>query len=528
MVLADLGKSINQALSSVTRATGDVDENTLDAMLNEISMALLKHDVGLAQVAKLKTNIKKKVNIKETPPQNRKRVVQKAVFDELCALVDTQQEVWKPKKGRSNVIMLVGLQGAGKTTTCTKLAVYFQRRGFKTGLVCADTFRAGAFDQLKQNATKAKVPFYGSYTEPDPVVISKQGVDKFKKDMFDLIIVDTSGRHRQEQDLFDEMVQIGDAVKPDHTLMVLDASIGQAAQLQASAFKDAADFGAIVLTKMDGHAKGGGAISAVAATKTPIAFIGTGEHIHDFETFSPQQFISKLLGIGDIQGLMEHVQTLKLDQKDTIKNLQAGIFTLRDLRTQMENVMKLGPLSKVASMIPGMAQFADQLGGEDSNRRLKAMVYIMDSMTKKELDSDGQIFRDEPTRVVRVAKGSGTAVREVEEVLAQQKMMSGMAKKMGGKDGLMSRMKAMQGGKGDAQMEQMRRRMAQMGGGQGGMPDMSQMASMLGGGGGGMPDMSQLAGMFGNGGMPSMGDMMNMVNSNPQLQSMMRQFGGGR
>lgn len=198
-----------------------------------------------------------------------------------------QQEPFRPKKGRSNVIMFVGLQGAGKTTTCTKLASYYHRRGFKTGLVCADTFRAGAFDQLKQNATKAKIPYYGSYTEMDPVKVSKEGVDKFKKEKFEVIIVDTSGRHRQEDALFQEMVEIGQAVKPNQTIMVLDASIGQAAEAQSKAFKESSNFGAIILTKMDGHAKGGGAISAVAATKTPIVFIGTGEHINDLEPFFP-------------------------------------------------------------------------------------------------------------------------------------------------------------------------------------------------------------------------------------------------
>jgi signal recognition particle subunit SRP54 len=233
-----------------------------------------------------------------------------AVYDELVSLVDptssastapspastsrsgraaaatADSTVWKPKKGQPNVIMFVGLQGSGKTTSCTKvsflhffsqrpigslmkcracvaqLAVHYQRRGFKTALVCADTFRAGAFDQLKQNATKARVPFYGSYTETDPVVISSQGVAKFKAERFEVIIVDTSGRHRQEAELFEEMRQISREVKPGLTIMVLDASIGQAAESQSKAFKDAADFGAIIVTKMDGHAKGGGAISA--------------------------------------------------------------------------------------------------------------------------------------------------------------------------------------------------------------------------------------------------------------------------
>ena len=163
-------------------------------------------------------------------------------------------------------------------------------------MVCADTFRAGAFDQLKQNATKAKIPFYGSYTETDPVALAMEGVSKFKKEGFDLIFVDTSGRHKQETELFQEMTLIYQNVTPDSVIFVMDGTIGQAADGQARAFKDAVKIGSIVITKLDGHAKGGGALSAVAATGSPIVFIGTGEHIHDLEVFRPKQFIGKMLG----------------------------------------------------------------------------------------------------------------------------------------------------------------------------------------------------------------------------------------
>ncbi|KAK9321194.1 SRP54-type protein [Lipomyces orientalis] len=438
MVLADLGRRINAAMSDLTRSNV-VDEKALDSMLKEICMALLESDVNVKLVSTLRANIKKQINLKDQAPGvNKRRLVQKTVFDELCALVDCQSEngdapAFKPKKGRSNVIMFVGLQGSGKTTSCTKLALWYQRRGFKVGLVCADTFRAGAFDQLKQNATKAKVPYYGSYTETDPVAVAAAGVARFKSEKFDIIIVDTSGRHRQEQELFAEMVQISQAVKPDQTIMVLDASIGQAAESQSKAFKESSDFGAIILTKMDGHAKGGGAISAVAATRTPIVFIGTGEHIHDLEPFTPTQFISKLLGMGDIRGLVDHVKHMNLDQKETMKHIEQGIFTIRDLRDQLSNIMKMGPLSKMAGMIPGMSQVMGEVGEEESSKRLKRMMYIMDSMTEKELDSDGKIFVSEPTRLTRVAKGSGTSVREVEDVLSQQRTMARMVKQVGGK-----------------------------------------------------------------------------------------------
>lgn len=515
MVLADLGRRINGAISDLT-SSNVVDEAALDSLLKEVSLALLESDVNVHLVSRLRNNVKAKVNFKdETPGANRKRMIQKALYDELTGLVDGKQEPFRPKKGKSNVIMFVGLQGAGKTTTCTKLAAYYQRRGFKTGLVCADTFRAGAFDQLKQNATKAKIPFYGSYTEMDPVKVSKEGVDKFKKERFEVIIVDTSGRHRQEDALFQEMIEIGQAVKPHQTIMVLDASIGQAAEAQSKAFKESSNFGAIILTKMDGHAKGGGAISAVAATQTPIVFIGTGEHINDLELFSPKSFISQLLGIGDLEGFLDHVQGLQLDNKNTMKNLQQGIFTLRDLRDQVSNLTKMGPLSKIAGMMPGMGQLASSLGEDESKDRVKAIVCILDSMTRGELDSDGQVFKEQPGRVLRVARGSGRSVREVEDVLQQQQMMAKMAKNLGGKNGLLNMAQnpaaAMRN---NPQLAAAQRRMAQMMGGAGGAPGA--------GGAGGMPDMGALANMMGGGGgMPDMAAMMR----NPAIQNMMKQFG---
>ncbi|KAL1839103.1 hypothetical protein VTJ49DRAFT_1871 [Mycothermus thermophilus] len=510
MVLQDLGRRINAAVSDLTRAP-NLDEKAFDAMLKEICSALLEADVNVRLVGQLRKSIRSTVNFKELPPAvNKKRLIQKAVFDELVRLVDPHAEPFKPKKGKANVIMFVGLQGAGKTTTCTKLARHYQSRGFRTGLVCADTFRAGAFDQLKQNATKAKIPYYGSLTETDPAVVAREGVDKFKKERFEVIIVDTSGRHRQESALFQEMKDIQAAIKPDETIMVLDASIGQQAEAQAKAFKEAADFGAIIITKTDGHAAGGGAISAVAATHTPIVFIGTGEHMLDLERFVPRNFISKLLGMGDMAGLVEHVQSLKLDQKETIKHITEGIFTVRDLRDQLQNIMKMGPLSKMAGMIPGMSHMMQGMDDEEGSLKLKRMIYICDSMTDKELDSDGKIFIEQPSRMVRVARGSGTTVREVEDLLTQQRMMAGMAKKMGGSMKNMQRAQsAMAGGNKAQQLAAMQKRLQSMGGaGAGGMPDMANLLKMFGGGDG-MPGlggmdmnamMKQMKYVFENGG----------------------------
>jgi signal recognition particle subunit SRP54 len=221
----------------------------------------------------------------------------------------------------------------GKTTTVAKYAFYHAKKGFKVAMVCADTFRAGAFDQLKQNATKLRIPFYGSYTTADPVEIAKAGVEKFRAAKYELILVDTSGRHKQQSALLDEMGEIAVAIQPiAQTVLVVDGTQGQAVYDQAAAFHAASAVGAVIVTKLDGHAVGGGALSAVAATDAPVVFTGTGEHFDDLEVFAPDRFVSKLLGFGDLKGLME---AMKTDDK-TMERMQKGEFTLRDMYNQFE------------------------------------------------------------------------------------------------------------------------------------------------------------------------------------------------
>ncbi|PJF18359.1 Signal recognition particle 54 kDa protein [Paramicrosporidium saccamoebae] len=420
MVLTDLGRSINRALGSLLQNDSAIDEKALVAMF-------LLSDVNVRLVQNLRKNVKESVNIKELP----------SVIDELCRLVDPGVAPYKPKKGTANVFMFVGLQGSGKTTTCCKLATYYLRKGWKVGLVCADTFRAGAFDQLKQNAARSKIPFYGSYSEADPVTIVKEGLEKFRAEKYEIIIIDTSGRHKQEAALFDEMQEIAAVSNPDNILFVMDGSIGQSADPQARAFKDAVNVGSVVITKMDGHAKGGGALSAVAATGSPIMFIGTGEHMHDLEPFSVRPFISKMLGMGDLQGLVETVKDLKLDQNtDLMKKLEAGIFTLRDMYDQLGMIMQMGPISKVMGMMPGFNSDMFQGSEGDMTGRLRKCMTIMDSMTDKELDSDGKIFSSQPTRSIRVARGSGSLPDDVAMLLTQHKKFAQFVKKMGGNKGL--------------------------------------------------------------------------------------------
>eukprot|EP00040_Diaphanoeca_grandis_P005720 m.34205 g.34205 ORF g.34205 m.34205 type:complete len:533 (+) comp16945_c0_seq1:226-1824(+) len=442
MVLADLGRSITQAVQKMS-SSPVFDEEVLKEMLKTISRALLMSDVNIKLIKQLCDNIKKLIDFEEMAAGlNKRRIIQRAVFQELCNLVEANKEPYKPVKGKPNVIMFVGLQGSGKTTTCSKLAYYYKRKNWKACLICADTFRAGAYDQIKQNAVKAGIPFYGSYSEHDPAVIAAEGVEKFKKEKFDIIIVDTSGRHKQEDALFEEMLEVANAVNPHQIIFVMDASIGQACEAQAKAFSDTVDIGAVIVTKLDGHAKGGGALSAVAATGSPIVFIGTGEHIHDLEPFQSQPFVKKLLGMGDVMGLIEKVNELGLDDnEELLGKIKHGQFSLRDMYEQFINIQKLGPFGQIMNMIPGLGgDVIGKAGEEESAKRLKRCTTIMDSMHSSELDSDNPIklFKAQPSRMYRVARGAGVQPRDVDDLLQQHNKFGALVKKMGGMKNLFS------------------------------------------------------------------------------------------
>ena len=299
------------------------------------------------------------------------------------------------------------------------------------------------------------------------------------------------------------MQLISEAAQPDSIIFVMDGSIGQAAEGQAHAFKETVSVGSIILTKMDGAGKGGGALSAIAATGAPIAFIGTGEHMHDFEPFQAQSFIGKLLGMGDVSGLMEKfndvaAMTSKEKTTEMAKRLEQGIFTLGDLKEQMQMMVNLGPMSKVLSMIPGMSGMMGGLGNgggdEDISKKMKSFVTCLDSLSRSELASDGKSLT-EPSRIKRITRGSGCKDEVILELMQHYRKFAQMIKKMGGNGGFMKNMMSAMGGGGPAgtrgnpqmmqQMQQMQNSMAGMGGSPGGMGggfDFSQMMSAMGGG----------------------------------------------
>ncbi|CAE8588007.1 unnamed protein product, partial [Polarella glacialis] len=411
MVLGDLGSKITASFRKLNTAP-IIDDELLDEVLKEIAAALLQADVNVKFVSELRNNVKKIVLMEsDASGVNKRKLIQKAVIEELTRLLSSDKKPYKLEKGKCNIIMFVGLQGSGKTTTCTKYAHYYNRKGWKTALVCADTFRAGAFDQLKQNASKVRIPFYGDYNETDPVKIAEEGVELFRKEKYDLIIVDTSGRHKQEQALFDEMQQVAEVVQPDDIIFIMDSHIGQACYEQAKAFRECVSIGSVIITKLDGHAKGGGALSAVSATNSPIIFLGTGEHFDEFQTFEAQSFVSRLLGMGDLKGLFQTItEVMPLDkQPELLKKISAGKFSLRDLYEQFQNLQKMGPMGQIMQMIPGMSQMMPAGAEKEGVKRIKRFMVMMDSMTDDELDCNVQIS---DSRKMRTARGAGASIPE--------------------------------------------------------------------------------------------------------------------
>ncbi|MBD3205451.1 signal recognition particle protein [Candidatus Bathyarchaeota archaeon] len=428
MVLEKLGSNLYNAIQKVMKAPV-VDEALVKELIRDFQRALLQADVNVQLVMELSKNIETRALEEDLPPGiSRREHLVKVIYDELTNFVGEKPQELKIQPGRQNVLMMVGIQGSGKTTHSAKLARYFQKRGFKVGLICADTFRPGAYNQLKMLAESINVDFYGETDAKNPVQLARRGVEHFKD--HEVIILDTSGRHKEEEGLIREMQEIDRAVDPKEIILVLDGTIGQQAAAQASAFKEATDVGSIIVSKLDGTARGGGALSGVAATGAPIKFIGTGEKVEDLEPFIPGRFIGRLLGMGDIEGLVEKVREAEapVSEKDVMAML-SGKFSLQDMYNQFEAMQNMGPLQKVLSMIPGFSYQLPTEELEDAQERLEKWKVIIQSMTSEEKEDPKVLNR---SRIQRVARGSGTDEREVRELIKQYNTMRKMLKQMKG------------------------------------------------------------------------------------------------
>ena len=436
MVLEKLGSSLYDAIRKVIRAPV-VDAELIKELIRDFQRALLQADVNVQLVMELSQVIEKRALDEELPPGiSRREHVVKVVYDALTAFVGEKPVPLEIRPGRQNVLMLIGIQGSGKTTHAAKLARYFQKRGLKPAVICADTFRPGAYNQLQQLAESINVDFYGEPDSKDPVNVAKNGVKKFSD--YEVVILDTSGRHKEEKSLIVEMQQIARSIKPQEIILVLDGTIGQQASAQASAFNEATDVGSIIVAKLDGSARGGGALSGVAATGAPIKFIGTGEKIEDMEQFVPGRFIGRLLGMGDIESLVAKVKEAEVEvsEKD-INALLSGKFTLTDMYQQLEAMRKMGPLQKVLQMVPGFSYQLPDADLDMAEERMDRFKYIIDSMTPEERDNPKVI---NASRTRRIARGSGTEEREVRELIKQYNATRKMLRQLKGRRRSLRRM----------------------------------------------------------------------------------------
>ena len=412
MVLDKLGNSLQSAIKKIAGG-GRIDKRAVDELVKDIQRALLQSDVNVKQVMELSKRIRERA-LDEKPPAGRgaREHVISIVYDELVHLIGEGTPLALSKQ----TIMMVGLQGGGKTTTTAKLARYFQRKGLKPAVVCADTDRPGAYDQLQTLCDRLNIAFYGERTD-DPIGIVERGLRELKE--YDVKIIDTAGRHSLEHDLIEQMEKIHAISKPDQKLLVLDGAIGQQALDQARMFHDAIGVTGVIITKLDGTAKGGGALSAVSETGAPIAFIGVGENIEDLEKFETDRFISQLLGMGDIKTLIERAEEAFTEEIDVEKMMQ-GRFTLKDMYQQLEAMNKMGPLKQVMQMLPiGGMKIPDDMYDETSGKMGRYKT-IMDSMTEAEM-LDPKIV--DGSRVKRIARGSGTRIEDVRELLKYYRMM---------------------------------------------------------------------------------------------------------
>jgi len=447
MVLDKLGDSLKATLRKITGATF-VDERLIGELVKDIQRALLQADVNVQLVFSLTKSIKERA-LGERPPKGlgmREHVIN-IVYDELVKFLGGAQEseipgtsgTAVPRRDKTTVelthkpfkLMLVGLFGNGKTTTCGKLAKHYKKRGVKVAMLSTDTWRPAALDQLQQLGKQIDVPVFGDKALKDPTRIYRE----FEKELaqYDLIIIDTAGRDALSDDLISELDAINKTVKPDETLLVMNADIGQAAQKQAQAFHDTCSVTGVVITKLDGTAKGGGALTACSVTGAPVKFIGVGEKVDDFEEFKPKGFVGRLLGMGDIESLLEKAQEA-FDQEDVEavgKRMLSGEFNLVDLYEQMQAMRKMGPLSKVLGMLPGMgnANIPKEMI-EVQDERLKKWKHVMDSMTRAELESPEETLN--PGRVARIAQGSGQPESEVRALVKQYKQSKKMVRMIKG------------------------------------------------------------------------------------------------
>lgn len=434
MVLEKLGSSLKSGIKKISNAIF-LDKKLIDGVIKDIQKSLIEADVNIELVFALSKKIKKIAYDESIPSIDKKEQLVKLIHDEILLILGGEQKELKLPKNAS--MMFLGLYGAGKTTTIAKLGFYYAKRGRKVALLGLDTQRPAAMEQLKQMADKAKLPAFIE-TPEDKEKNSKlthtkrslEVIKKYSSDLkkYDLILIDTAGRDGLNEELIKEIKLLDKTLKPDYRILVMPADVGQAAKTQSLEFASALSIDGVIITRMDGTSKAGGALTACAETESPVYFIGVGEQIHEIEVFNPESFIQRLLGMGDLQALLEHVKsaTDESQTKRTEDRLKEGKFTLLDLYSQLEQMNKMGSMDKLLGMIPGMnAAKVPKEALEKQEHKMKNWKCAIASMTEYEIENP-EVLEKQTSRIARIAKGSGTTTTEIRELLKQYKMLKEM------------------------------------------------------------------------------------------------------
>jgi signal recognition particle subunit SRP54 len=424
-----LSERLQSTLSDV-RSRGKLSESDVDAAMREIRLALLEADVNFKVVKAFTKTLKERCLGSEVlesldPGQQ----VVKIVNEELASLMGgTGSELAMATSGPT-VILMAGLQGSGKTTACAKLAQFFGKQGKDVALAACDVYRPAAVEQLVTMGGRAGAHVYERGTEADPVDIASWALDEARAERRDVLIVDTAGRLHIDEDLMAELARIRKKTKPHDVLLVVDAMTGQDAVGVAESFAEVAEFDGVVMTKLDGDARGGAALSVKAVTGKPILFASTGEKIEDFDKFHPDRMAQRILGMGDVLSLIEKAEQ-QVDEKEAEamqEKMRRDQFTLEDFLTQMKQVRKMGPLSGILGMLPGMGAMRELKNAPIDEGELDRVEAIILSMTPQERAHPGLI---NGSRRKRIANGSGTKVQQVNQLVKQFDQMKVMMKSM--------------------------------------------------------------------------------------------------
>ena len=429
-MLDSLREGLQGALAKLIRGNV-VDEAAIKEFVRDLQRSLIQGDVNVKMALEVTERVQSRA-LSEKPAGGvtRKDQMVSILYEELSRLLGGEGGL-QPEKTKTNVLVMLGVQGSGKTTTAAKLARLFTKKGFKVGVVAADTFRPGAVTQLRTLCESVGVEVFSNEREKDSVKIAKNGRKHFEGSK-NLIIVDTAGRHKEESGLLAEMKDIVQGVKPDYNVLVVDGTIGQQCYNQAQAFHKASPVGGIIVTKLDGAAKGGGALAASAATGAKIFYIGTGERIDDLEEFVPTRFVGRLLGMGDLKSLLDMVQQaeVQVDEK-AVQRMMSGKLTMNDLLAQFDQMKKFGSLKKVVEHIPGMAGQVNSQELDKAEGRFVVYKSIIQSMTVQERTEPDTI---NASRIKRIARGSGRSEKDVRELLSRYKQMKSLVKTSKGRE----------------------------------------------------------------------------------------------